>query len=139
MKIISADCVPRFFELNLLEWVSANLRGEFWIGSSGAESRVIFAILCWMLWKNRNKYVFQQVIGKVEDIVKSAEYFAINVCETNLKGCRTRGPQVVQTRWCPPSHGWLKVHTNGAARRNGDYSAAKSVLRDSSGNWIEGF
>ncbi|MBA0769658.1 hypothetical protein Gotri_018364 [Gossypium trilobum] len=124
MKIILADCVFIFFELDLAEWVSANLRGEFGIGSGGVESRVIFAVLCWILWKNSNKYIFQQVIGKVEDMVRSTECFAVNVCETNLKGSRSRDSRAVMARWCSPNHGWIKVNIDGAANKNGNWSKA---------------
>ncbi|KAK5783967.1 hypothetical protein PVK06_038485 [Gossypium arboreum] len=105
MKIIADDCVFIFFELDLAEWVSANLRGEFGIGAGGFKSRVIFVVLCWILWKNRNKYIFQQVIGKLEDMVRSTECFAVNVYETNLKGSRSRHFQAVMARWCTQS--WM--------------------------------
>ncbi|MBA0686233.1 hypothetical protein Goari_013845 [Gossypium aridum] len=124
MKIILADCVFIFFELDLAEWVSANLRGEFGIGSGGVESRVIFADLCWILWKNSNKYIFEQVIGKVEDMVRSTECFAVNVCETNLKGSRSRDSRAVMARWCSANHGWIKVNMDRATNKNGNWSKA---------------
>lgn len=46
LKIISKDCAPRIFGLDLFEWVSDNLRGEFRMGSGGAEAQVIFSVLC---------------------------------------------------------------------------------------------
>ncbi|MBA0589994.1 hypothetical protein Gorai_018715 [Gossypium raimondii] len=84
MKIILADCVFIFFELDLTEWV----------------------------------------IGKVEDMVRSTECFAVNVCETNLKGSKSRDSRAVMARWCSPNHGWIKVNMDGAANKNGNWSKA---------------
>ncbi|MBA0780279.1 hypothetical protein Gotri_004397, partial [Gossypium trilobum] len=42
-------------------------------------------------------------------------------------------------RWCPPSHGWIKINTDGVVSRDGNWLAIGGVLRNSFGNWIEGF
>ncbi|MBA0629834.1 hypothetical protein Godav_024331, partial [Gossypium davidsonii] len=58
--------------------------------------------MCWMLWKNRNKYVFQHGIGRVEDTIRAVECFAFNVCETNLEGFQRfirRGSVVNSELW----------------------------------------
>ncbi|MBA0779468.1 hypothetical protein Gotri_003718 [Gossypium trilobum] len=73
--MISVDCVSRFFELDLAAWVVANLRGQFRVGASGAESIIIFATLV----------------------------FAKHIIEANLKNNRSRDSQAVMERWCPPN------------------------------------
>ncbi|MBA0820095.1 hypothetical protein Gohar_019709 [Gossypium harknessii] len=102
-----AECVSRFFSLDLAEWVNSNLRGEFQVGSDGDESWIYFA-----------------VIEKVEEMVSSTKCFAEHVIETSQKGSRTRDSQVDMERWCLPNHGWIKINTDGAANRNKNWLAA---------------
>lgn len=59
--------------------MTATLKGEFRIGTGGVKASVVFVVLCWMLWKNRNNFVFQQRIGRVKDTIKVAEYMATNI------------------------------------------------------------
>ncbi|MBA0636131.1 hypothetical protein Godav_022307 [Gossypium davidsonii] len=99
-----AECVSRFFSLDLAEWVNSNLIGVFQVGL---------------------------VIEKVEEMVSSTKCFAEHVIETSLK--------IDMERWCLPNHGWIKINTDGVASRNKNWLAAGGLLRDSFGNWIEGF
>ncbi|MBA0575293.1 hypothetical protein Golob_025068 [Gossypium lobatum] len=72
-------------------------------------------------------------------MVSSTKCFAEHVIETSLKGSITRDSQVEMERWCLPNHGWIKINTDGVASRNKNWLVAGDLLRDSFGNWIEGF
>ena len=41
--------------------------------------------------------------------------------------------------WELPSHGWIKVNTDGAASGNPGEASAGGVLRDFRGTWLGGF
>ncbi|XP_016731522.1 uncharacterized protein [Gossypium hirsutum] len=119
---VGEDRYGESIRLDLAEWVHSNLSGEFQVGFGGDESRIYFA-----------------VIEKVEEMVSSTKCFAEHVIETSPKGSRTRDSQVDMERWCLPNHGWIKINTDGAASRNKNWLVDGGLLRDSFGNWIEGF
>lgn len=55
----------------------------------------------------------------------------MNICEAKYRR------ELV--KWRPPNIGWIKVNSDGASSKNGDWSAIGGVLRDATGNWIEGY
>lgn len=40
--------------------VTRGLNREFQMACEGKDFKVLLAMVCWMLWKNQNSYVFQQ-------------------------------------------------------------------------------
>ncbi|MFQ6651264.1 hypothetical protein Gotur_023695 [Gossypium turneri] len=90
--------------------------------SAEAWMKVSFAVLCWMLSNNRNNHAFQQGIGRVEDTVRVAECFNINVYKGYWKRKNTRDVRVEMIKWHPPNLGWIKVNSDGATNRVGDWS-----------------
>lgn len=81
LQLVSPDDVHMFFDYHMKEWLMNNLRGQLRMRISGAEVAIIFAVTCWLLWKQRNLFVFQQQLGSIEDIVKVAECMAVNIFE----------------------------------------------------------
>lgn len=51
VEVVSPYCLFSFLDLDLIDWVFVNLNGNFQFGASDIESKQLFAILCWMLWK----------------------------------------------------------------------------------------
>lgn len=107
--------------------------------SGAAEGGVIFAITCSMLWKQRNSFVFQQQIGSVEHIVNAVICMAANICEIYKKQGRISATCKDQVKWSPPSPGWTKINSDGAASREEDWAAAAGVLCNSDGEWVAGY
>nr|KJB80216.1 hypothetical protein B456_013G086700 [Gossypium raimondii] len=52
--------------------------------------------------------------------------FATNIWRTGFK-------------WSSPSHGWVKINTNGSKSMTNNWSIFGGVIQDSLGNWKEGF
>lgn len=77
------DCTTKFFGENLEDWLSINLRGEIRMSDGSIEGPIMFAVLCWLLWRNRNKFVFQQELCEPKAVVRSTATFDFNICETN--------------------------------------------------------
>lgn len=98
-----------------------------------------FAILCWLLWKNRNSFIFQQVANRPEEIVCRVNWFVSNICEP-LKNSRSlRVKQGRRVKWCPSSLGWVKVNVDGFSSMNRQWLMVRRVVHDSTGNWLESF
>lgn len=83
--------------------------------------------MCWLLWKNKNKYVFQQESGSVDDFVRAVECFAGNTCETNCTNTVSRTSKYGRAKWQPSMAGWIKINTDGAANSNGTWSTIGGV------------
>lgn len=84
--------------------------------------------------ENRNNWVFQQVVGKGDYMIKRVECYAKHIVEAKLKINRSRGAQAELGRWCPLSHQWVKVNTDGVVSKDGTWSAIRGVLCESFGN-----
>lgn len=42
-------------------------------------------------------------------------------------------------KWNIPNSGWIKINSDGAASRDDAWSMVGGVLRNSTGNWVEGY
>ncbi|MBA0688412.1 hypothetical protein Goari_006203, partial [Gossypium aridum] len=88
---------------------------------------------------NRNKFIFQQVSNLPDEIVCREECFVSNICES-LMGYGSLGVnQGVRLKWHLLNSGWVKVNVDGSYNMNGHYLMVGGVVRDSTGNWLEGF
>lgn len=125
--------------MELEEWLTANIKGEFRTLANGAESKVLFAVICWLLWKGRNELVFPCERSRVDVLVRNAEGYACNIARAKYRKL-VAGPVTSRdVKWTPPDPGWVKVNIDGAPHVNGSWSAVGGVFRDSVGEWIEGF
>lgn len=82
--------------------------------------------------------MFKNFVGGVQDILKVAECMLMNVIVTfdDRSGSITR---LAISKWCPPTVGWIKINSDGAAAINEEWSKVVGVLRDSNGSWIVGY
>lgn len=90
----------------------------------------------WSLWTNRNCVTYQAkqpnpLILK-ECVAKTLEYQFLTALAKNPH-LRVR----INTKWTKPDSGWLKLNTN-ASIING-HAGVGGLIRDSNGNWVEGF
>lgn len=128
------ECVSSFFELELNEWISANLKREFTLGTGSVDAQVLFGALCCVLWKNKNEHVFNQRSGRGEDMIRAVDCFATNVYVAYRENMNIRAGRVEKIKWSPPSSGWINVNSNRATSTDGGWLVASGVLRDSYGN-----
>ncbi|KAG8486813.1 hypothetical protein CXB51_020358 [Gossypium anomalum] len=105
-KILFVDDVPSFFGKEMNVWMSANLRGEYRMGVGRIETSTI-----------------------VEDIVRAAECFTVNLCDTNKNMNVARNFRGSSTKWRPSNSGWIKINTDEAANTNGSWSAVGGFQR----------
>lgn len=58
-----------FFGLGLEDWLAKCLKDYKLKNVQGAWSSPLFAIVCWLIWKQRNNDVFNQQLGSTESVV----------------------------------------------------------------------
>ncbi|KAK4482042.1 hypothetical protein RD792_012965 [Penstemon davidsonii] len=100
---------------------------------------MVFIATVWMIWKSRNKYIFQNVRDPVKQTV-----FAIKCLVGDMeripakKGKRKLGkPSLVS--WSKPLKGWHKLNTDGSVLESKNCAAAGGLIRDDTGSWVVGF
>lgn len=91
MKVLSPICVPCFSELDLNEWLMANLNDEFCMESENMANSVLFSVICWMIGKARINFVFNHVRGNVDSLIRAAVCFASNVCKAYISSITPAG------------------------------------------------
>lgn len=131
---LTAASAVQFFELKLEQWLFDNMQGQQGQQLCGLDNGLMFAVTYWLIWKQRNAFVFQGMFGAVQEIQKSAECM-VKIIEDSRDSCggNMANPTPV-TKWCPPEVGWVKVNTDGATDINEERAKAAGVLRDSNGN-----
>lgn len=60
LQQINGAAAPYFFELELEDWLLANLKGQNRMGSEGEETGINFFVIGCFQWKQRNEALFQQ-------------------------------------------------------------------------------
>ncbi|KAH1056381.1 hypothetical protein J1N35_034446 [Gossypium stocksii] len=102
--VIPSHLLPYiFFNVDLPNYVFAILNGEFDDNDCNA---LKYAVLCWIRWKNRNYFIFQQTISRPEEIIRT-DCFVASIKEFMAKGDVMNERQEEVAKWRSPSHGWV--------------------------------
>ncbi|MBA0872692.1 hypothetical protein Goshw_018760, partial [Gossypium schwendimanii] len=80
-----------------------------------------------------------KVSNKPDEIVSRAKCFVSNIRESLIRSGSLGVNQGIKVKWHPPSSGWVKINVDGSSNMNGHYLMVGGVVRDSTGNWLEGF
>ncbi|MBA0617731.1 hypothetical protein Godav_027154 [Gossypium davidsonii] len=104
----------------------ANMRDEFKLKIGDLNPQTLFATLCWLLWKNRNTFIFQQVFRTADELIRKSDRLVTNACDVVINQSKKRGDQIERSRWKPPDFGWIKINTDDATSRNGNWSIVDS-------------
>ena len=132
---------PEFFSSsNIFSWVKT------WVSSDLPNSlhqslrwKDVFPIFCWSLWSARNKVVMEGFIFQPTEVMKKAKSLAIDFFYS-LSHKNDKPPKVeTLIGWTPPPTGFVKLNTDGSVLCNPGHASSEGLLRDSNGNWIQGF
>ncbi|KAK8329484.1 hypothetical protein V6Z11_A11G323300 [Gossypium hirsutum] len=58
-KLIPSCYISQFFWMNLINWIIGNMENNVGLHVGSIECGIYFAVLCWFLWKNKNRVIFQ--------------------------------------------------------------------------------
>lgn len=99
---------------------------------------IITPIILWHIWLNRNPNYFNNCSTKI-DIHRvrthAAEYLHLtnhNLKKSNLK-------LKIPIKWTTPPEIIYKLNIDDAHLKNSNIEGAGGIIRDSGGNWIDGF
>lgn len=136
---LGAVCFDRvFFVSDLENWLATNGKAGKATDENQPPWKIIFSFAVWIIWKNRNQYVFNNKAQNphiAKDIMSnSVEYY---FCAYPKKG----KPHMVikQVHWDKPAVGWMKLNTDGSSLGNPGLAGGGGVIRDWTGRWIVGF
>ncbi|KAA3479180.1 reverse transcriptase [Gossypium australe] len=68
-------------------------------------------------------------------IVGQADTLAFHISNAAAES-KEESSRTTAIKWKAPSHGWVKINSDGATTERGNWSSAGGVLSDSHGNWL---
>ncbi|MBA0735778.1 hypothetical protein Gogos_019593 [Gossypium gossypioides] len=99
-------------------------QGEIKFRNGSVDSSIKFSGLCWLLWKNRNMYIFQQYNHTTEELICSSKTVVSTIKDAVANTDRSRLSWPVRIKWCPSSSGWVEINTDEAFNRDDEIHTA---------------
>jgi hypothetical protein len=101
--------------------------------------RNTFPIIAWTIWKARNKTTMEGVLFYPILTLTIAKSLVIDLFFSLPKKDPHVQFHIKFFSWTPPPLGSTKLNSDGSARGNSGQASAGGLIRDSSGNWINGY
>ncbi|KAK8663780.1 hypothetical protein V6N13_083585 [Hibiscus sabdariffa] len=103
LKVLPSTQLETFSQINADEWLRANLFAPAGLSSVSKEWSRKFAILCWLLWKNRCcRVIGSECMHREELLVRGSRM--LEDCTRTFHGLRDSVMWGPLERWkCPPS------------------------------------
>ncbi|CAL1404640.1 unnamed protein product [Linum trigynum] len=122
--------------LNFAGWLATNLKRE--------ETKLLFGVAAWYLWRRRNELVFEhkfQEAGVLAHRIKAwtstIKRAQDNNQELSTETTTTKSRQ--ELSWQPPPTGWIVVNSDGSVQQHNSAAAAGGLLRDHLGRCVGAF
>ncbi|KAJ8762927.1 hypothetical protein K2173_023056 [Erythroxylum novogranatense] len=128
-----------FFSLPLTDWLSSNIGNALRYSNANFAWNSLFGIVCWLAWKQRNDFVFNDVQEAWDIAVTSITWARHAAGPSRERRRRTTAPMPQTVRWCAPPLNWVKLNTDGAWDPTTGIGKAGGVLRSSEGSWLAGY
>ena len=97
-----------------------------------------FLFVCWYIWKWRNKGIFDQKFQLPANSFQIIFQCITEWFSVTLKSPNCGKKQVEEMQWIKPPLGQFKLNVDGSRNATG-VSGAGGVLRNWTGDWIQGF
>ncbi|CAL1372638.1 unnamed protein product [Linum trigynum] len=127
-----------FFEPELHRWSLHYLSGR-----SNVIDSTLFAGTCWLLWKNRNDYLFRSELKTHEQLQFTTKQLRSQITKAFEKESNVFGAGGLRERreihWELPPSGWACVNTDGSATLNPASTSCGGVVRGDDGHLIRAF
>lgn len=91
-------------------------------------------MVCWSLWKRRNKWVWDKANGSAFGVIAAASNLLRDWKEVQSLNNNSQNQTEVR-RWEKPKDGWIKLNVDAAVFRNNNIGCGV-VLRDAQGRFL---
>lgn len=139
--LLLGDSIPRtFFDNNLLEWLSYNLKNKRVL--NGVKWSVLFGAATSSFWQARNERVFHGKVCNAKELSVRAKYQALAFQQSfsdKVSSCSNSRDSIGTMKWSAPAYEFAKLNCDGAVDCYGELAAVGGVLRDHHGSFIFGF
>lgn len=91
---------------------------------------------CWLLWINRNKHTFssnQPTLDENIAISKTIKFISCHKVKSVTK------IECILIKWQPPPSDFIKLNTNGEAKKNPGKGGVGGLFRNNQGKIIMGY
>ncbi|KAL4368559.1 hypothetical protein GQ457_05G007400 [Hibiscus cannabinus] len=136
-RVLTEDQYETFTQLSGEEWIRVNLFAPITV-TTRQDWPQVFAIFCWLLWKNRCCRIMGSDYMHYEELLARGNRL-LDECIRTFSGSRNserRGPLLI---WKRPASGWIKVNVDAAVNVLDQRAVVGGVYRDSDGEWRYGF
>ncbi|MBA0758008.1 hypothetical protein Gotri_021044 [Gossypium trilobum] len=76
MLVIPDQLKQRFFSASFQDWLILNLCFHERLQGSGLTWSCLFGLIAWLIWKNRNLFIFQHISWAATEVVKVSSCWA---------------------------------------------------------------
>ncbi|MBA0809538.1 hypothetical protein Gohar_025183, partial [Gossypium harknessii] len=97
-----------FFSLPLDEWIMWNLQNIGDCGSHEVDCQTLFPIVCRLLWKNKNMFVFPTSHSSIQDVVDTSISWTRSYFPPSMPSFHAE-PMVTIMKWSAPERSIQKV------------------------------
>ena len=123
---------------DLHTWLSSNAMNDQANCHSQPPWNIVFLFAIWMIWKQRNKLIFQNSKPNpklaVHIISQAGDFYW---CAVDWK--KNNNFTMKCIRWERPRSDWKKLNTDGSSLGNLGLVGGGGVIKDDIGNWVVGF
>ncbi|KAK8561674.1 hypothetical protein V6N12_048738 [Hibiscus sabdariffa] len=98
-----------------------------------------FAILCWLLWKDRCDNIFSSVDSNREGLLIRGNRLLDECVRAFETRSRSQPTILAHQRWSKPPLGWVKANVDASVEIEGGKATVGGVFRDELGYWLGGF
>lgn len=134
--ILTPEALSKFDAIPDNQWFKMNLKGNLATRVNvPASGPAIFMATVWNLWLSRNSKVFKGHADSKQRCLLRIKQLS---WELNLRlNPLERNRRI--SNWKKPKNTWVKLNVDGSCKPSLNIGGISGVLRDSEGNWIEGF
>ncbi|CAN1293173.1 Putative ribonuclease H protein At1g65750 [Linum perenne] len=113
-------------------------------GITNSQTRLLFGVTAWLLWRRRNRLVFHNEKLSVLELCCQAKFW-VQFYSSSWKSLQVsrETPSIARQAhligWRPAEEDWFSLNSDGSLTRNLDKSAAGGVIRDANGRFVVAF
>ncbi|XP_028754654.1 uncharacterized protein LOC114714122 [Neltuma alba] len=99
----------------------------------------VFALTCWLLWKNRCRGVMEGKRSHAEELIHAGLHLLMESAEQGELKHQLFGTCTDwEAKWTPPPEGFVRLDTDGSVNTL-KFAACGGIVRNSVGQWLVGF